>query len=253
MKIKIEDIKATLHNEGWELITPTYTNLKTEMEFKCPEGHTVYSTWEKMRDKRKCPICEGNYYKTQIEEDIVLPKKKNTTRVLALDQATYDTGWSIYDNNELVKFGIFHIDGADAIERTNTLNHWLISKIENWKPDIVGLEGIQYQPQQGRTIGVTTFKILANLQGVLMDTIYEKGLGLVVVHTGVWRKYCGVKGRTRTDKKKSMQLLAKEWYDVSVSNDAADAIGIGKYVAEVESKNIIKKDDKENLEITMWV
>ena len=30
-----------------------------------------------------------------------------------------------------------------------------------------------------------------------------------------------------------MQLLAKTWYDVTVSEDEADAIGIGKYVAEV--------------------
>ena len=28
-----------------------------------------------------------------------------------------------------------------------------------------------------------------------------------------------------------MQLLAKEWFDISVSDDVADAIGIGKYLA----------------------
>ena len=30
-----------------------------------------------------------------------------------------------------------------------------------------------------------------------------------------------------------MQLLAKKWYDISVSEDAADAIGIGKYASEI--------------------
>ena len=35
-----------------------------------------------------------------------------------------------------------------------------------------------------------------------------------------------------------MQILAKKWFDVSVSNDEADAIGIGKYVSEVAAKKV---------------
>ena len=33
--------------------------------------------------------------------------------------------------------------------------------------------------------------------------------------------------------------LVKEWFDISISNDEADAIGIGKYVAEVLNKNVV--------------
>ena len=33
-----------------------------------------------------------------------------------------------------------------------------------------------------------------------------------------------------------MQKLIKDWFDVSVSDDCADAIGIGKYVAEGHQK-----------------
>ena len=33
-----------------------------------------------------------------------------------------------------------------------------------------------------------------------------------------------------------MQLIVKELFDISVSNDEADAIGIGKYVAETKQK-----------------
>lgn len=33
-----------------------------------------------------------------------------------------------------------------------------------------------------------------------------------------------------------MQNLVKKWFDISVSDDCADAIGIGKYVAERHQK-----------------
>ena len=34
-------------------------------------------------------------------------------------------------------------------------------------------------------------------------------------------------------------MLAKEWFDITVTDDEADAIGIGKYVAEVLNKNVV--------------
>ena len=37
--------------------------------------------------------------------------------------------------------------------------------------------------------------------------------------------------KTKADKKKSAQLKVKEWYDVSVTNDEADAVCIGRYGA----------------------
>ena len=107
--------------------------------------------------------------------------------------------------------------------------------IELWKPDFVGLEGIQYQ----QNMGVTTFETLARLQGILMETLYELNIQFSICHTNTWRAYCKVKGRTRIDKKRSMQMLAKEWFDITVTDDEADAIGIGKYVAEVLNKNVV--------------
>ena len=44
--------------------------------------------------------------------------------------------------------------------------------------------------------------------------------------------------------KKSMQLLVKEWHDISVTNDEADAVGIGKYLSNL----IIKEKEIVNWE-----
>ena len=121
--------------------------------------------------------------------------------------------------------------GEDEIERSVLTKQWLIQTIQNWKPDIVALEGIQLQQFNDKMIGVTTYQTLARLQGILLATCHELGVTYIVCAPATWRSHCGVKGRSRADKKKSMQMLVKQWFDISVSDDIADAIGIGKYIS----------------------
>lgn len=231
-KIKIEDIKEELKKDNWELVSEEYQNLESEMIFKCSEGHTVFAPWKKIRLKRDCPICKNNVFK---EQDMkIIPKKKGAKRILALDQSTRITGWSIYDSGELIKYGTFITDLDDEIQRDRAIKNWLINMVNNWKPEYVGLEGIQYQ----QNMGVTTFETLARLQGILMETLLELNIEYSICPTNTWRAHCQVKGKTRIDKKRSMQLLAKQWFDISVTDDEADAIGIGKYVAEVLNKKV---------------
>lgn len=238
-KIKIEDIRAELISQGWELISQSYTNLDTEMQFRCAEGHNVYSTWKKMRSELKCPICEQNVY--NIKDTKIISKPKGAKRVLAFDQASRLSGWAIFDDKQLVKYGKIEFQGEE-IERYHQIKEWFISMIKMWDCDFVAIEGIQYQENHGGTkMGVTVFQTLARLQGILLETAYNLGVESFVCPTNTWRAHCGVKGKSRTDKKKSMQLLVKQWYDVSLSNDEADAVGIGKYVADVLVKQSAPK------------
>lgn len=236
-RIKIEDIIAEVEKDGWKVISQDYTNLDTEMEFLCDEGHSVFLPWKKLRQSRECPICKQNQYKNQDKK--IVPKKKGVFRVLALDQATYTTGFSVFDDKQLIKYGTFETHLNDEIARDHKIKEWLISMIENWQPDYIGLEGIQFQETSGaRTMGATVFETLARLQGILMETAYQFDIPYKVVHTATWRHHCGVKGKARADRKKSMQLLVKNWYDVNVSDDCSDAIGIGKYVADTSSPKV---------------
>ena len=233
-KIKIQDIKDTISGAGWELISETYKNLDEELIFKCPEGHSVYSSWKKMRNKLECPVCKQNIYKDTSQKKYSKPK--GTTRVLALDQATKVSGYSIFDDNKLIKYGIFSTNLDNEIKRDLDIKNWLINLINNWQPDYIALEGIQLQEDTGRKIGVTTFETLARLQGILMATVEELNLPYLICPTNTWRKYSNVKGRARTDKKRSAQLIIKKDYDISVTEDEADAILIGKYAANTVSK-----------------
>ena len=229
-KIKIETIAEELAPEGWKVLSTDYQNLDTEMEFLCSEGHKVYAPWKKIRAKRDCPVCRQNQFKQNM--NIIKPKMKGENRVLALDQASHVTGYSIFDGPNLVSYGTFSAKETDEAKRFHEIRLWLISMIENWQCDIIGIEGIQYQ----QTMGVTTFQTLARLQGVLMDLCVELNIPYVICPTNTWRAHCGVKGTTRADKKRSMQLLVKKWYDVTVSDDIADAVGIGKYVSDTNQQ-----------------
>lgn len=240
-KIDLTQISAECKEKNWQVISTEYTNLDTPMTFECPEGHRIELPWKKVRSKFECPICTTNVFK--LENTKVIPKK-GKTRILALDQASHDCGWSIFDDKNLVSYGIHSLSDKEETIRINDLKHWLISMISSWRPDYIALEGIQYQDEVAdqAKMGITVFQTLARLQGVLMDACFELKIPFEICPTNTWRAHCGVKGRYRADKKKSMQLLAKTWYDISVSNDEADAIGIGHFLADKLSKSSLIED-----------
>lgn len=239
MKITLEQIKADLSEKGWKVLSNEYVNLSSEMEFKCPEGHIVLAPYKKIRGKYECPICKSNPLKNIDTSPI--PKTKET-RLLALDQATQISGWSLWDGDKLIKYGIFQATSKDTIERLSQIHFWLLNLILNFQPDVVILEDIQMQDFSGKakeekiskydTIGVTTFKSLAELLGVLQVTLKESKIDFKVISSQIWRKGVGIKGRTRADRKRSAQHLVKEWYDINVTEDEADAICIGRYGIE---------------------
>jgi Holliday junction resolvasome RuvABC endonuclease subunit len=240
-RFNINDLKEEFKSLNWELISDKYINLSSQLEMICPEGHTIYMSYEKFRKNHICPICARK--QLDLKENIeTKPKKKGVARTLALDQATHVSGWSIYDNTDLIKYGTFTTKKNDDIDyRILQVKNYLINMIDFWKPDKVILEDIQLQqfgPKSSNNIeGVTTYKGLAKLQGVLINTLIEYGIEYSVVHTGTWRESCGIKGKSRTDRKKSAQLIVKDIYNVNVTQDEADAICIGLYATQKKNKN----------------
>ena len=229
-RIKIETIAEELAADGGQVLSTEQQNLDTEMEFVCNEGHRVFAPWKKMRTKRECPICKQNALK---DMKPIKAKKSGTRRVLSLDQSSHLTGYSIFDGKTLVNYGVYEAKEKEESYRIHEIREWFISLVKNCEPDYVGIEGIQFQEESaGAKMGVTVFQTLARLQGVLIETCIELGIPFKVAMTNTWRAHCGVKGRTRTDKKRSMQMLVKKWYDISVTDDIADAIGIGKFVSD---------------------
>lgn len=236
--INIYAVQNALEEKGWKLISTIYKNLDSELEMECPKGHKQLQTFKQWRKYAICEQCmAGDPYK--IKKNNVPIKTIDTDRVLALDAATNTTGYSIYDNQVLVAYGTYKVERIEsAEERINQVKKWLIAALEEWQPDFVGIENIQLQSYGNNNYQVETYRVLANLQGVLIDTLYESGIEHDLVSVNTWRNYCGVgEGRGRENKKKQAQDKVKLWYGQDCTQDEADAICIGKYFSHLHKKS----------------
>ena len=226
-KLKYEDVKKEVEKEGWQLLSTDYANLKTDMSFKCTEGHVNYYSLEKWRRGHICITCKENPY-INIKTN---PIKKNGYRILAFDQASITSGWAVFDNEKLISYGKWTSEGTHSTERIGQTKYWVASMTSKWKPDLLVFEDIQLQKFGDGNEAVLTYKKLAHLQGVLKNFAFENGIPYKIVPPATWRSFSEIKGKTRVDKKKSAQLKIKRTYDVSVTQDEADAILIGAWAA----------------------
>lgn len=231
-RISIDEIKNDLSKQNWILVSEQYFNLDQNLEYKCDKGHTVIAPWKKIRENKICPTCMRERLKTK--EFHNTKKKKGDYRILALDQATHISGYAVFNNKNLIDYGTFEAIGENDIERSVQVKQWMISLIDQFEIDFVGLEGIQYQT----AAGVTTFETLARLQGILAATCVEEKVKYKIVNTNTWRDHCGVKGKSRPDKKRSMQRLVQDWFQLKVKEDEADSIGIGKYFSDIQTPKV---------------
>jgi Holliday junction resolvasome RuvABC endonuclease subunit len=107
------------------------------------------------------------------------------------------------------------------MERMKLMSEKIISLIEEVKPDILIFEDVQYQMNQ------KTFQELANLQGVIMAYLFKLDFPFQIVYPTTWKSFCKIKGKNREEQKDNTKIFVKEKYKINVSEDEADAIGIG--------------------------
>jgi len=240
MPINIHTVANHLSSEGWLLISDSYKNLNTELEMKCPNGHLQTRTYGEWRKHPTCDMCfSGNAKK--IKKNIVPTKKIGTQRILALDAATNISGYAVFDDGDLVSYGTFKTADGDTEARINEFKKWLQTAIRTWDPDFVGIENIQLQSYNGNQAQVVTFKTLAQLQGVILDTLFEACIDHDLVFSTEWRKYCNINTeKGRENKKKIAQEKVKQWYEQTCTQDEADAICIGKYFTSKLKNSHIK-------------
>lgn len=88
-------------------------------------------------------------------------------KILSLDQSTSKTGYAIFENGELKKYGI--VRPSKKINESNLISVFIkvIKKIEEVKPDLICIEDVYIK--KGKTFNVQTHKTLSNLQGMLIS------------------------------------------------------------------------------------
>ena len=221
MAINIYTVYEDATSACWQLIYTSYKNLKTIMKWQCPKGHLVEMTYDEWRKTHSCAKCNEAHSHGILRNEI--PKKESGVhRVLALDAATGTTGWSVYDNRKLVAYGTFNTSTSeDKVVRIHEVKEWLNNLLNIGNIDAVGIEGIQLQKNVGM------FQTLANLQGVILDAIYEKQIKYEVAGSSVWRAFLGL---NNGDQRESAKAKAQAWvlmnYHLKCTQDEADAIAM---------------------------
>lgn len=145
-------------------------------------------------------------------------------KLLALDQASKTSGYSIWEDGKLIDYGKFTFDDEDVGERLVKIRKKVQSLIIDNNIDHVLMEDIQVQNNN-----VSTFKTLAEVFGVIYETVTEMNIPSSAVLSVVWKSAVGVKGKRRDEQKRAAQQHVKDIYGVKATQDESDAICIGEY------------------------
>jgi Holliday junction resolvasome RuvABC endonuclease subunit len=226
-KLSKEEIEQTLAEKEYKLVDyDQYQNLNSVIDVICRNGHQIKSTMKVLRKASfVCPKCEGGHY--EMRKDGRPPEKKGQ-RVIGIDNATKKMGVSVFDGNELVYYTIFNFT-SDVLEERLLRIYRLMTEviIPDWQPDFVVLEDIQMQNKQ-----YVAFKALAMLLGIMTVTLEDFGISYAVIKSSVWRSAFSIRGKVRSNQKIQAMKKVKEMYNIIVTDDAAEAILIGKYAVK---------------------
>ena len=161
--------------------------------------------------------------------------------ILALDQSTACTGWALFKNKELIDYGVFRTEGFEE-QKIEDMRRWLDKKISEIVLDeTIDLKIVMEDIQMQRN-DVKTFKVLAHLQGVLINTFFRNKekikSGISIYFSSEWKSTCGIKGKDRTTQKNNAQKFILDRYNLKVTQDTCDAICLGVHEIESEIKVI---------------
>ena len=157
-------------------------------------------------------------------------------KILALDQASRITGFAIFNGDTLEKYGKIDLsDEKNSGERLHLLRKKIKSIIEEYKIEKVILEDIYMD--QHLINNVQTFKILAEVFGVLFELCISIDIPVEAVLSGTWKSTLRIKGKNRPEQKHSAQEWVLNNYNIKTNQDTVDAICIGAYYLKQKQVN----------------
>ncbi len=203
-------------------------------------------------------------------------------KILAIDQASKISGWSVFENGELIEYGKVTFNDDDFILRVSKLRSWLNEFIDDNSIEKVILEDIQLQIDkesqqvvygEGNIVNVQTFKKLAGLQAVLYELCLSKDIPVEIYHSSAWKSTCKITGQHRQEQKSPVEIYhSSAWkstckitgqhrqeqkrsaqnyilnkYGVKVIQDIADAICLGEHACST-SNNITVQPIQQDID-----
>ena len=151
------------------------------------------------------------------------------SRLLALDQASRISGWAFFNEGQLTQ--------EDIGERLFFIKNEVNKLIEEFNINEVAFEDIQLQGNV--TNNVQTFKVLAEVFGVIYELVTELKIPNSATLASVWKSALNIKGRTRPEQKRNAQQYVLDTYGIKATQDECDAICIGTYIVNEKAREKI--------------
>ena len=147
--------------------------------------------------------------------------------ILALDQSSITSGYSIFCDNQLIESGTFTFNSTILSKRLLKIRDQIKQLINSYCIEYVILEDIQLETKVPNN--VKTYKALAEVIGVITELLEELKIKYELVAPSSWRSQLNIKGNKRNEQKKNAQNYVLKVYKKDVSEDESDAICIGAY------------------------
>ena len=144
--------------------------------------------------------------------------------ILALDQSSITSGYSIFCDNQLIESGTFTFNSTILSKRLLKITEQIKQLINSYCIEYVILEDIQLETKVPNN--VKTYKALAEVIGVITELLEELKIKYELVAPSSWRSQLNIKGNKRNDQKKNAQNYVLKVYKKDVSEYESDTICI---------------------------
>lgn len=158
-------------------------------------------------------------------------------RLLALDQASRTSGYAIFEDDKLIKYGSFTFTDEDFGKRLVKIINKVAELIQEYKIDEIAIEDIQLQGKDIQNVKV--YRALAEVRGVLEEYFTRNKIKYQIISSNTWKSELNIKGASREVQKKNAQKYVVENYGLKVSEDISDAICIGTSITKQKNSAFI--------------
>ena len=177
--------------------------------------------------------------------------------VMGLDCSTKSSGWAIFEENELIDYGVIKSIMSDWRERLFHQGLMLGEIIDKYKPEKIYMEDVPLYHAGVQNRGSKVLMMLGAVQGLIYGVAASRGINIEFLQPSAWRSplglFDGTKQGTHRDemKKKSvekanklfgLELIYKSPSSKFNEDDVSDAILVA--YSQVGPRTFGKKVDK---------
>lgn len=107
-------------------------------------------------------------------------------KLLALDLSSHSTGYAIFDNDKLIKYGYFYQSkSVEVTQRWNYMKKEILKLIDTYNITIVSIEDIIFKNK-------IALSVLSKGQGIILDNLYERNIKFNLITPKQWKSCYGI-------------------------------------------------------------